>query len=1431
MMPRLAVKDEDKITILQYRQIVHLQKDAAKHLAENLIESLMHSRNFDKNALKRASELYNPQCKDNRALWFNKPRYDETFFGNESEQFTIDVLMTDEEIQLKIAENEEKSTTMMKDLAIDTTPQIHESRVVLEVLHDSVDIGAKEQYTRDDSNDDKQIKISNKYENKEESDYCGIKPARINSQIMNSTFFMGINHEEQWNIFRNSAVTIPPKFSKSESSDVNSSPEERLQGLSKKESSVVEFDDFGRIKVKGMQYTKKVLVTDLMAWNNSPISIELLKHVFKHHKFEKTLSFDVSKVLAGRRGSFRQEGAHENAAVELLKSCSDGLHKSIIMRLISSKNLCPDVADSRGNTGLLFAAARDRLEVIDVLLDLGANIDAINDECLTPLSLCILRLLELIHGVSNWSDAFLPKKRISEQTVDNDSTTFKNCEQWHGRISYESLVKRMPKQMDLTPAPTENLLSKFQPKYFSSNGESGSGTNAMNAMTDRAGPIKLLDPTNQHKSIGSQLNEKHPDVEDNHQISVAASQAQIQKYIFDMSPIMETFDSQRKSKISKPKRKNKIEIKTTDDRKPTDRKLFSKSNKPLIGLEKISNNNNREICAKIEKVHATISKLLQRGADPNFSQVPYPVTIMVIFTKTPSLLSELLEYGADPDTTLSKVDHYFTPLLILAILQPAYEHALMAKALLKAKANPSVRADSHYRSDVMERVRQNRCAEFLDSCQGMTALHLLAVRHDMDADTGEYLGTLIRAIYQYGRIKRSDLYQGHSPLSLAIFEGNFTATKALLRSTYVDVNEQLGIDLGNAMLMLESRVLQELLPPQLLQKFLELLLQYGGCPFESVNVLGEDYNQIEYGRKELMKLSNPVVSTTEIKEKGKKTNASKRSKSSKLSTATNFAKSMNFIETVAKEKLIRRIKANLVRGLMDLPVMLLPVENRLALLKEPLFKHAEAWMNAEDLAIIMETMNCSRSNVKGLVRLFVTACIPAYEKMVPEIDTLIQNETETIMNRVMPLVGLKKNVATAADYKVERASFDTETKNLNSIVVYPTETDPNRNKFKVCFECFGVHGKVLIVCPTCKQLYFCSQECNEKNVTLEKNPHQCPIFYQKERTRLERIAMILGIDPINCMREKFQNPELYTDLEKQIGLFIEQRENSIGERIENKADGDNVKSRKNPVPGLIFEKVNKEDDGGEINLQNIVKGGELIKNNSGAKNVGEAKIFSKEIDESYKDVKFKGKKIEDGNIKSKTEGEKTGYKTMNSKINSDEGYEMLSEKGREYPVNDNYKIENSGGYGRKYKETSKKGIKLHKNEIEDSSSTFKNKFGNLEGKKGDRKPNYVDTRDRVQKNREDKPNKENWIKHTDKKTNELPSHAIKSPKKKHRHIAENNIPKKYINWLLKVSKSAGKNLDIDMLLLPYVVFAQGDTYFRILPSEQYSKSAGNYSLI
>lgn len=87
-------------------------------------------------------------------------------------------------------------------------------------------------------------------------------------------------------------------------------------------------------------------------------------------------------------------------------------------------------------------------------------------------------------------------------------------------------------------------------------------------------------------------------------------------------------------------------------------------------------------------------------------------------------------------------------------------------------------------------------------------------------------------------------------------------------------------------------------------------------------MLKEKYNQIEYGRKELTKMLSLVENEEEIKEKKKKKKTKVSSKISRETDTENFIKSMDFVEKIAREKLIRWIKENFIRDLINSPVML-----------------------------------------------------------------------------------------------------------------------------------------------------------------------------------------------------------------------------------------------------------------------------------------------------------------------------------------------------------------------------------------------------------------------------------------------------------------------------------------------------------------------------
>ncbi|GLV34994.1 hypothetical protein CBL_09474 [Carabus blaptoides fortunei] len=153
--------------------------------------------------------------------------------------------------------------------------------------------------------------------------------------------------------------------------------------------------------------TKKVIVTHLLAWNNEDLAKAIMKHSFRHRNSETLLSYHVSDVLTGRRQQFRSLGYHESLCLNLLESCCENNEQKII-KLICESDLYPDLADSVGNTGITYAASRDHVCVIETLVDFGANVDHLNDECLTPLLICILRCLALKNDVVDWEKAFLP---------------------------------------------------------------------------------------------------------------------------------------------------------------------------------------------------------------------------------------------------------------------------------------------------------------------------------------------------------------------------------------------------------------------------------------------------------------------------------------------------------------------------------------------------------------------------------------------------------------------------------------------------------------------------------------------------------------------------------------------------------------------------------------------------------------------------------------------------------------------------------------------------------------------------------------------------------------------------------------------------------------------------------------------------------------
>lgn len=127
----------------------------------------------------------------------------------------------------------------------------------------------------------------------------------------------------------------------------------------------------------------------LIAWNDSQLMIEIMQHTYKYRMFEPMLSFCVVCLLKNKRTLFRIAGNKEIASYEFLRACARG-DIEVVMNTFREHDLYSDVADSCGNTGVMFASEIDNQNIINFLLDQGADVNNTNDEGLTPFSICVL---------------------------------------------------------------------------------------------------------------------------------------------------------------------------------------------------------------------------------------------------------------------------------------------------------------------------------------------------------------------------------------------------------------------------------------------------------------------------------------------------------------------------------------------------------------------------------------------------------------------------------------------------------------------------------------------------------------------------------------------------------------------------------------------------------------------------------------------------------------------------------------------------------------------------------------------------------------------------------------------------------------------------------------------------------------------------------
>ncbi|XP_040087936.1 ankyrin repeat and MYND domain-containing protein 1 [Oryx dammah] len=206
---------------------------------------------------------------------------------------------------------------------------------------------------------------------------------------------------------------------------------------------------------------------------------------------------------------------------------------------------------------------------------------------------------------------------------------------------------------------------------------------------------------------------------------------------------------------------------------------------------------------------ATITLLLQRGADPNLCRTPMQVLFFAVKAGDVDGVRLLLENRARTDIQFAPELGALTPLHIAAAL-PGEEGVKITELLLHAITDVDARAadqDDVYKQGKLDLLPSSlklnneagppetyysKCSSVPDE-GGRTALHVACEREDSHRCSRDVVRLLLAH-----RANPNSLWSGHSPLSLSIASGNDLVVKELL-SCGADPNVLLTKGVGSAL--------------------------------------------------------------------------------------------------------------------------------------------------------------------------------------------------------------------------------------------------------------------------------------------------------------------------------------------------------------------------------------------------------------------------------------------------------------------------------------------------------------------------------------------------------------------------------------------------------------------------------------------------------
>ncbi|XP_006529653.1 ankyrin repeat and MYND domain-containing protein 1 isoform X1 [Mus musculus] len=538
--------------------------------------------------------------------------------------------------------------------------------------------------------------------------------------------------------------------------------------------------------------------------NETPLLVKIQKQTYKFRNKDAHTSWNIPAILEGNRSRFGPSGPKEQISKKMIMKAEEGDY-NWIFGILRDNLACADVADSKGYTVLAAAAMHSHLDIVNLLLDFGADVNKRSDEGITPLSMCFLQ--------------YYP------------------CKSFHPNIAERTLLQESPKSL-VTPK-ISFLLADANIDYLYDVGMPIAGGDELktSSLDDSLASMQTPESSNMlHKEEVSPVKTVSTDVEKE---SEGAAENVDASTLYSVDTNFESTKCLRNYTIN------------------VSRDIMEKSAQAYSSLPQhpcfpYKGTVRKMAQSMVERRNRwmTITLLLRRGADPNLCQVPMQALFLAVKAGDVEGVRLLLMSGAQTDIQFPPQLQSLTPLHI-AVSLPGEEGVKITELLLHVITNVDAKAaDEDYvykggKADLLpSSLKLNNepgppksfysTHTFIPEEGGRTALHVACEREDNKKCARD----IVRLLLSH-RANPNVLWSGHSPLSLAIASGNDLVVKELL-SQGADPNLPLTKGLGTALCVVCDLVYEQQRSVENKIALIDRLISYGADVLNPVTLVQGD---------------------------------------------------------------------------------------------------------------------------------------------------------------------------------------------------------------------------------------------------------------------------------------------------------------------------------------------------------------------------------------------------------------------------------------------------------------------------------------------------------------------------------------------------------------------------------------------------------------